>query len=257
MELVRSQRDILRREKHYGNRLILGDATMVMALFETDPKIVKKVLPPPLQPLPEAIGLAYVAEFHRTNFGVTYNEAALFIGAQYEGVPGNYCLSMPVTNDLAMIGGREYFGFPKKIAEKIQVKRKGRKASGVCVRRGISLIQIDVNLTGPVDASAMPAPQPNYLFKSFVAPSLSGFDYNPRLVRQYNDVVWGEMEIGEGKISIGKSKYDPIHEIPIKQVTMAGFAKGVEIRMKPSEVVAEIDAKTYLPYSFIKFDWEL
>ena len=255
MELVRSRQDILKRDKHFGMRYILGDAVMVMALFETDPKVIKKVLPPPLQPSPMSTGFVYVAEFHKTNFGVTYNEAALFIAAQYEGVTGNYCLSMPVTNDLALIGGREVFGFPKKIAETIQVKRKGRKVTGTCVRRGIPLIQIEVKLTGP--AGQMPPPEPNYLYKCFVAPSLSGFDYNPRLVRQYNDIDWGETEIGEGKVTIGKSKYDPIHEIPIKQVLMAGYSKGMEIHMKPGEVVAEVDAEAYLPYGFNKFDWEI
>ena len=118
-------------------------------------------------------------------------------------------------------------------------------------------MKIDVNLIGPFDAAAMQSPQPNYLFKSFVAPSLNGFDFSPRLVQQYNDIDWGKMELGEGKIAIGESRYDPICEIPIKQVTMAGFAKGMEIRMNPGEVVAEVKAEAYLPYGFNKSDWEL
>ncbi len=30
-----------------------------------------------------------------------------------------YCLSMPVDDDMAMAGGREAFGYPKKMAEVI------------------------------------------------------------------------------------------------------------------------------------------
>ncbi len=256
MELVQSQKKIRNWGKSFTSGFILGDATMVMAVFETDPKVVKKVLPPPLQPASTPMGMAYVAEFHRTNFGVTYNEAALFLAAQYEGVLGRYCLSMPVTNDMAMIAGREVFGYPKKIAETIVVKRKGNKVTGTCVRRGFPILQIEAKLTGPFPGP-MPPPEPHYLYKGFISPTFSGFDYNPRLLKQYNDIDWGEIEIGEGKVTLGKSKYDFLYEIPIKQVVMAAYTKGMEIRMKAGEVVAEVDAETYLPYTFNKYDWEI
>lgn len=256
MELVQSQKNVSKWSKQFSEGFILGDATMVLALFETDPEVVKKVLPPPLQPAPMPMGMVYVAEFHRTNFGVTYNEAALFLAAQCEGVSGRYCLSMPVTNDMAMIGGREVFGFPKKIAETIEIKRKGNKVTGTCVRRGFPIMQIEANLTGPF-AGPMPPSEPNYLYKCFIAPTLSGFDYNPRLLRQYNDINWGEIEIGEGKVTLGKSKYDFLSEIPIKQIVMAAYAKGMEIHMRAGEVVAEVDTEAYMPYTFNKYDWEL
>lgn len=256
MELMQLQKNVSKWSKQFGEGLILGDATMVLALFETVPKVVRKVLPPPLQPAPMPMGMVYITEFHRTNFGVTYNEAALFLAAQYEGVVGRYCLSMPVTNDIALILGREVFGYPKKIAETIAVKRKGNKVTGTCVRRGFNIMQIEAKLTGPF-AGPMSPPEPHYLYKSFLAPTLSGFDYNPRLVKQYNDIDWGEMEIGEGKVTLGKSQYDYLYEIPIKQVAMAAYAKGMEILMKAGEAVAKVATEAYMPYAFNKYDWEL
>jgi len=257
MGLVRSSDEISLREKHFSKGFVLGDAVMVMAMFRTRAEVVKRVLPPPLEPDPASIGSAYVAEFHRTNFGVTYNEAALFISAQYKGELGNYCLSMPVTNDMALIGGREVYGFPKKIAETIRVKREGSKVTGVCIRKGIPIIKIKVNLTGPGEPEAFPPIGPNYLFKYFEDPRLGTFDYNPRLVRQYNEIDWGKVELGEGEIALGKSRYDPIYEIPVEEVLIAGYTKGMEIRMQPGEVVAEVDPMKFRPYSFIKYDWEL
>lgn len=257
MELVRSLDEISRWDKHFSKGFVLGDAVMVMAMFRTKAEVVKKVLPPPLEPDPASIGSAYVAEFHRTNFGVTYNEAALFISAQYKGELGNYCLSMPVTNDMALIGGREVYGFPKKIAETIHVKREGNKVTGICIRKGIPIITIKVNLTGPAEPGAIPPIGPNYLFKHFQDPRLDRFDYNPRLVKQYNQTDWGKVELGEGELMLAKSKYDPISEIPIEEVLVAGYTKGMEIRMQPGEVVAEVDPIKFRPYSFIKGDWEL
>jgi acetoacetate decarboxylase len=257
LELVRSLDEISRYEKHFSKGFVLGDAVMVMAMFRTKAEVVEKVLPPPLEPDPASIGLAYVAEFHRTNFGVTYNEAALFISAQYKGEMGNYCLSMPVTNDMALIGGREIYGFPKKIAETIHVKREGNKVTGVCIRKGIPIITIKVNLTGPAEPGAIPPAGPNYLFKHFQDPRLDRFDYNPRLVKQYNQTDWGKVELGEGELTLAKSKYDPVNEIPVEEVLMAGYTKGMEIRMQPGEIVAEVDPTKFRPYSFNKGDWEL
>lgn len=257
MGLVYSLDEISRLKKHFSKGFILGDAVMVVAMFRTDVEVVKRVLPPPLEPDPVPLGSAYVAEFHRTNFGVTYNEAALFISAQYKGELGNYCLSMPVTNDMALIGGREVYGFPKKMAEKISVERRGNKVTGVCIRKGIPIITIKVNLTGPGEPEAFPAIGPNYLFKYFEDPRLDRFDYNPRLVKQYNEIDWGKVELGEGELTLAKSKYDPIHEIPVEEVLIAGYIKGTEIHMQPSEVVAEVDPVRFRPYSFIKNDWEL
>jgi acetoacetate decarboxylase len=219
--------------------------------------VVKKVLPPPLEPDPESMASAYVAEFHRTNFGVTYSEAALFVSAQYKGEVGSYCLSMPVTNDMALIGGRETSGFPKKIAETIHVKREGNRATGVCIRRGIPIITIKVNLAGPVEPSALPPTGPNYLFKYFPDPGREKFDYDPRLVKQRNEINWGRPELGEGELTLAESRFDPIHEIPVEEVLMAGYSEGMEIRMQPGEVIAEVDSVKFRPYSFIKGDWPL
>ena len=257
MGLVRSLDEIAAITQHFSQGTILGDAVMVFATFRTKAEVVKRVLPPLLEPDPTSIGTAYVAEFHRTNFGVTYNEAALFISAVYNGEVGNYCLSMPVTNDMAMIGGREVYGFPKKIAEKITVERNGNKVTGVCVRKGIPIITINVDLAGPADPEDIPSQGPNYLFKYFEAPRLGAFDYNPRLVKQYNKIDWGRPELGKGELTLAKSKYDPIHEIPIEEILIAGYTEGMEIRMLPGEVVAEVDPVKFRPYSFLKIDWEL
>ena len=257
MELVRSSDEISRYERLLSKGFVLGDAVMLMAMFRTKAEIVKKVLPPPLELDPASMGLAYVAEFHRTDFGVPYNEAALFVSAQYKGEVGNYCLSMPVTYDMALISGREIGGFPKKIAESIHVRREGNKVTGVCIRKGIPIITIKVNLTGPAEPEAIPPAAPNYLFKHFQDPRLDRFDYNPRLVKQHNQIDWGKVELGEGELTLAKSKYDPIYEIPVEEVLMAGYTKGMEIRMQPGEVIAEVEPIKFRPYSFINVDWPL
>ena len=77
----------------------------------------RQAFAPPLKPAEYPVAMAFVANYPKTNFDVTYQESALFLRATYEGEEGNYCLAMPVTNDMAMVGGREFYGFPKKMAD--------------------------------------------------------------------------------------------------------------------------------------------
>lgn len=163
-----------------------------------------------------------------------------------------------MTNDMALIWGREIYGYPKKIAETIRVKREGNKVTGVCIRKGIPIIEIKVNLTGP-EPEAIPQPTPNYLFKYFwdLDPRSGAFDSTPRLIKQCNEIDWGKVELGKGALTLAESRHDPIHEIPVEEVLTAHYAEGMEARMQPGEVVAEVDPAKFLPYSFIKYDWEL
>jgi len=93
------------------------DARMLTVFWETKPEIIASLLPPPLEPAAQPVVTAFVADYPATNFDAVYKESALFIRAMHNGEEGAYCLAMPVTSDMAMAGGREVFGFPKKIAE--------------------------------------------------------------------------------------------------------------------------------------------
>ncbi len=161
---------------------------MLIVSFKTKTEAIKKVLPSPLEPAPTSIGIAYLTGCYKTNFGATYNEGGLYISAQYLGEVGKYCLLMPVTNDVAMIWGREIYGYPKKIADTINVKREGAKVTGICIRRGIPIIEIKVDLTKQVEPEAIPQPTPNFLLKYFwdIDPRSGAFDSPTRLIKQQN-----------------------------------------------------------------------
>ena len=78
---------------------------------------------------------------------MSYLEGALFLTAEHDGDEGIYCLSMPVTNDMAMIGGQEIFGYPKKIG-KIYFAREGNHAREWTERHGTRFLEIKAKLTG-------------------------------------------------------------------------------------------------------------
>jgi len=181
-------------------------AEVLTVIWETKPGIVQRLLPPPLKPGRRPLAVAFAANYPKTNFGVSYLESALFLRAEFNGEEGNYCLSVPVTDDMAMAVGRESYGYPKKIGN-IQLNRSGEGAEGWVERHDVRFFQLRARLTGNLnteDAQDVFAEvfQPGknlvmYNFKHFPAPERDGFDYNPRLISVHPETTQCHSERSE------------------------------------------------------------
>ena len=255
-----------------ANAYTLADfqnAEMLFAVFKTDSSVVQEILPQPLKPSSDAYGIVFVGSYPETNFGCIYNEGALFLNCEFKGERGVYCLSMPVDDDMAMIGGREYYGYPKKMAERISLERNGDHVVGCVVRKGTELIRIECHLEkdAPDDLFgnlAYPTEDWNgikcqkfvsFLFKYFPSPSSDNFDYFPRLVRE--PVLFrplGKLRAGTGKVSLGCTDYDPLGVIPVHSIS--NIAYGVfHNTMLPGRVVGRVwNPLRFIKHAFFKVD---
>ena len=240
------------------------DAEFLTVFWETKPEIVKRLLPPPLKPVKHPVAQAMIANYPRTNFGVTYKEGALFLFGENDGVIGAYCLAMPVDNDMAMIGGREVFGYPKKMAN-IHFKKEEKNFEGWVERHGIHYFELKANLSNKLnekDALKIALDlglDPNkpgsttYNYKYFRSPLYEGFDYNPRLIREKITMQPSEFLMGEAEVKLNESIYDPWIEVEVERVLGCMYLK-CNSQMQPGEIVAEIEQEKFEPYSFYKLD---
>lgn len=265
MGFVMSMEELARTAKGRGERYEFYDAEMLTVMWETKPEIVERLLPPPLKPVARPLVIAFVAYYPKTNFGPAYHEGALFLRAEFEGVAGNYCLAMPVTGDLAMAGGREEFGYPKKMA-RIEFSRHGDRVDGSVERHGLRFFDVRARLSGTPNAKEFEEivagesgeqGTVSYNFKHFFAPDGSGFDYNPRLVRERVILRPSVAEFAEVEVVLGDSTYDPWSEVEIVRMLGGVYAVGHNT-MLPGEVVAEVDPVAFAPYMILKWDhWPL
>jgi acetoacetate decarboxylase len=245
-------------------------AEMLLVAFRTDPAVIAEVLPKPLEVPADPIAMAFVARYPETNFGLTYNEGALMVPAAFKGEAGGYCLAMPVDDDMAMVGGRERHGFPKKLADEITLHRDRGYATGSVVRRGEEILHIEADLTDTVDIGALSGvglepvadldgaqavPFVSYLFKHFPATDGNGFEYAPRLIRQVTLFRPREgLQSGAGKIAMAPAPADPLGDIPVFDVvsTLYGVFDNV---MLPGRVMAKVrNPLQFAPYAFFSTD---
>ena len=238
------------------------NAEVLTVFFETTPETLRRLLPSPLKPPSLPIGFAFVADYPRTNFGVAYRESGLFLRAEFNGEEGSFCLAMSVTDDMALILGREIFGYPKKIG-KIHLARKGSQIEGWTERHGVRFLEIRAKLTGKCNDelaqaviaqnSQSPSDLLVYNFKCFPAPGGSGFDYNPRLIREIVKMKPDQAELGEATLRLRSSPHDPWGDVDVVRVLGAAHTVGNNV-MLPGDVVAEADPIAFAPYAFMKLD---
>jgi len=266
MSFKRDLEEIKKKKEEMRTSVFKG-AEMVWVIWETKMEIIKRILPPPLEPLERPIALAFVANYPSHSFGVPYTEAALMIRCQYKGEIGNYFLAMPLTDDRATFAGREIWGFPKKLANVVFEKKNDENFFGFSERNGVKNLEVKLNITGKFNEEDTPKivseiqmiPKRgkgtvNYLFKHFPHPTKEGFDYDPWLVRQITKSKIKSMQMGEAEISLKSTIHDPWGELEVVKV-LGGMYLQSENEMFPGEVLTQVDSEEFLPYSFIKWDW--
>jgi acetoacetate decarboxylase len=236
------------------------DAEMLSIIYETKPEIVKNLLPPPLKPTDKPLAILFTARYPKTNFGLSYDESALFLLCRFRRRIGVYCLSMPISNGIAMAGGREQFGYPKKMA-KIHFERKSNKVHCWTERYGTKFVEI----TAEIEQEATKEDVTKsiwgdykttwnvYNYKHFPHPGRVGFDYWPRLVEEPVTFNRKKIEICNAKLTLRPLRTDPWSEIEVVKILETVYTYG-DNYMHKGKYVAIVNPLRFAPYSFLKWD---
>lgn len=88
----------------------------LIVTYETDMDILKAVVPEPLEVTEPIVKFEFILMPDSTGFG-SYVESGQVIPVKFKGRAGNYSHAMYLNDDSPIAGGREIWGFPKKLAE--------------------------------------------------------------------------------------------------------------------------------------------
>jgi acetoacetate decarboxylase len=84
--------------------------------YETSPKLLEDILPPGLKLLAPVVKFEFIRMPDSTGFG-DYTESGQVIPVRYKGEEGGFTISMFLDCHAPIAGGREIWGFPKKLAK--------------------------------------------------------------------------------------------------------------------------------------------
>jgi acetoacetate decarboxylase len=83
--------------------------------YRTDPAALGEVIPAPLEMTDPIVKFEFIRMPDSTGFG-DYTESGQVIPVRYEGKAGGYVHAMYLDDESPIAGGRELWGFPKKLA---------------------------------------------------------------------------------------------------------------------------------------------
>lgn len=87
----------------------------IIITYRTDPDALAAVVPEPLEVVEPVVKYEFIRMPDSTGFG-DYTESGQVIPVRYRGQEGVYVHSMYLDDDAPIAGGREIWGFPKKLA---------------------------------------------------------------------------------------------------------------------------------------------
>jgi acetoacetate decarboxylase len=248
MRFVRGSEEISDLMRRWAEPAFL-DSRVLSIAFETDPALIAAVLPPGLEPEKPGIASVFVATFGASNCVGPFDGAALNVRARHGDIPGNYCVTMPMSTDTAIIFGRELYGEPKKLA-RIALQREGNRVTGTVERPGITYIRLTADLTEQGESGE--GEGSTFHVKFTPRADGSGLDGDPLLIHVRSRSVVRHQERGTGTVEFAESPTDPVADFPVRRVLSASYTEGDTFTF--GRTLARLDPVAFLPYAFGKMD---
>lgn len=187
--------------------------------YRTDPQRLRALVPEPLQIASPIVNYEFIRMPDSTGFG-DYTESGQVVPVLYQGKPGSYTHAMYLDDHPPLAGGRELWGFPKKLAQpKLHTEIDTlvgtldygpvRVATGTM---GYKHRTLDAPALGQALAST-----PNYLLK--IIPHVDGSARICELVCYYlQDVIMKGAWEGPAALSLAPHALAPVAELPVLEV---------------------------------------
>ena len=226
-------------------------STSFTAVYETDPGLVEQVLPPPLRAAADPIVKVSIATVDLDRPGVPVFGAGTFgVKCTHGDVEGYYPLLMPMTTEQSVIGGRETFGEPKKLAQ-ISLERDGDQVVGTVTRMGVTIIELRGTVTEEVEPPAE-LERTDFYLKFLRDPGGFGFDADPRLVHCHRIETNRKRETVDGEIILRDSMFDPVADLPVRTILEMSLSE--RRSQQRGEIVEVLDAETIIPFIHQRYD---
>ncbi|MDF3836359.1 acetoacetate decarboxylase [Cupriavidus basilensis] len=187
--------------------------------YRTDPALLRAVVPEPLEIADAVVNYEFIRMPDSTGFG-DYTESGQVIPVTYQGKPGNYTHAMYLDDHPPLAGGRELWGFPKKLASpQLAVHTDTlvgtldygpvRIATGTM---GYKHRELDKDALGLALATT-----PNYLLK--IIPHVDGSPRICELVCYFlKDVEMKGAWTGPAALSLSPHALAPVASLPVLEV---------------------------------------
>jgi acetoacetate decarboxylase len=197
------------------------DREFLIIAYRTDPEKLRAAVPEPLQIAEPVVRYEFIRMPNSTGFG-DYTESGQVIPVSYKGRKGGYTHSMYLNDHPPIAGGREIWGFPKKLANP-SLRPESDTLVGTL---DYGPVRVATGTMGykhkQADLKAVKAAlsKPNYLLK--IIPHVDGSPRICELVEFYlTDIRLKGAWTGPGALSLSPHALAPVADLPVLEIISA------------------------------------
>jgi acetoacetate decarboxylase len=189
--------------------------------YRTDPDALRRVVPEPLEIVEPVVNYEFIRMPNSTGFG-DYTETGQVIPVRYQGQAGGYTHQMFLNDHPPIAGGRELWGFPKKLAQPALAVETDTLVGTL----NYGSARIATGTMGYKHHSLDPAAEaaslagPNFLLK--IIPHVDGSARVCELVRFHLEDITGKGAwTGPASLDLHPHALAPVAELPVLEVLSA------------------------------------
>lgn len=190
----------------------------LIVTYRTDLDALRAVVPEPLEVLDPIVKYEFIRMPDSTGFG-DYSESGQVIPVSFQGQKGSYVHSMYLNDEAPIAGGRELWGFPKKLASP-SMRVETDTLVGTLDYGSIRVATATMGFKHhALDREAVLAGMlsPNFLLK--IIPHVDGSARICELVRYYlEDVTIKGAWSGPAALELAQHALAPVASLPVLEV---------------------------------------
>ncbi len=189
--------------------------------YRTDRAALERVVPAPLEIIDDVVKYEFIRMPDSTGFG-DYTESGQVIPVRHGGETGGYVHSMFLNDHPPIAGGRELWGFPKKLASpclEVEIDTLVGTLDYGKLRIAVGTMGYK-HRTLPHDTVLAGLAEPAFLLK--IIPHVDGSPRICELVRYYlQDITLKGAWTGPGALELHPHALAPVADLPVREVISA------------------------------------
>lgn len=225
------------------------DREFLIITYRTDLEKLRALVPEPLEIVSDLVKFEFIRMPNSTGFG-DYTEAGQVIPVRFRGQVGNYTLCMFLNDHPPIAGGRELWGFPKKLAGPT-LRTETDTLVGTLDYGPVRVATGSMGYKYKEADSAATAEElaaPNFLLK--IIPHVDGTARICELVQYHlEDITVKGVWTGPGALALHPHALAPVAELPVLEVISTvhlvadltlGLGKVVHDYLEPQRGMGEV-----------------
>ena len=216
----------------------------ITAVYETDPEIIASILPKPLEPGPEPLVRLTITTVTMPGLP-TFGAGWFGVQAKHNDVIGEYPLFMPMTTEQSVVGGRETYGEPKKLAE-VWARREedGRIEAGIA-RLGFTVCEIQGRIGE--EKPNYDKTKTDFWFKLSPSAEKPGeLDADPILVYGEKTEKTRQHFAIDGDLILKDSPFDPVADIVVRRIVDLNWTERASTQV--GRIIGPVPRENLVPF---------